>query len=800
MVDDSSFRSWVRRQRKGLDLTQAELAERLGYSPQLIQKIESGRRRPSKQFVEALVRHLGLAPQEREVVLQLARSEHLYDSAPDTDRTSVSSNLPAGSTRTLPAQPTPLLGREDDVEAAQQLLACPDVRLLTLVGPPGVGKTRLGIRVAAQMHERFEDGVCFVALTAVTDPDLIVPTVARALGLREGADDPAQAALRCWLRDKSLLLLLDNCEQVQAACTVAELLAACPGLKVLATSRVPLHVRGEQLYPVQPLALPDLRRLPDLQTLSRYPSFDLFVRRARAQEPSFALTPENAPAVAELCAGADGLPLAIELLAARSRALSPRELLAQLGNRLALLTGGPRDAPERHRTLRAAIDWSYALLSPHERRLFARLGAFVGGCTLEATGAVCDDAGEPSGPLPPDLLDGLASLVDASLLRRVDSAAGEHRYSMLETMREYAVQRLEESGEAEAVRQRHAEYHLKLAERAVPRLVRPEQGAWLARLEKEHDNLRAALIWSLEQGAGCQLGLRLATALNRLWELHGYRAEGQRWLGLLLDRCGQAPPQVLAGALHEAGILARDQGEYGDARRLLERSVALHEQSGDDKQGLADSLNTLGVVALYERDFARAEPLLEASLALRREFGRRPGIAKSLNNLGLLAMYTGDYARARVLHGQSYTLRRAERSTQAIATSLNNLGQVALCEGEPERAATLCRKSLGIYRELGDGVRSAESLQALAAIAAEAGDHRRAAQLWGTVEALRRNIGAPMPPVDRAFFAPYLSTARACMGEEAWEASLAEGRAMTPEDACVYALAAAHPAPAPRRT
>ncbi len=514
----------------------------------------------------------------------------------------------------LPAPLTSLIGRERELAAVRQALCRPQVRLLTLVGAPGIGKTRLGLEVADALTPEFEHGPFFVPLAPLRDPGLVASAIAQTLGVHEAGRQSLLDTLKVSLCNRQLLLVLDNFEHVLAAAPlVGELLAACPGLKVLATSRAPLHVYGEHEYPVPPLALPDLERIDDPEALAEVPAVALLVERARAVRPDFALTAQNAPAVAEVCVRLDGLPLALELAAARLKLLPPRAILARLGRRLELLTGGARDRSERHQTLRAALAWSHDLLSAGEQQLLRRLAVFVGGCTLEAAEAACafgaeEEDGDGLPPSASPVFDRLATLVDQSLLQETEQTAGEPRFVMLETIREYGLERLEASGEAPATRRRHAEYYLGLLAAAEhPLLVvdRAELNNLLERLEGEVDNLRAALAWSHEEARqgrveGARRALQTASGLAEVWTRRGHLSEARRWLEWMLAASGDAPTptRVKVKALNAAGFLAFAQGEYGRASALHEAAVDASRALGDERP-LACSLHYLGTVARH---------------------------------------------------------------------------------------------------------------------------------------------------------------------------------------------------------
>jgi predicted ATPase len=727
---------------------------------------------------------------------------------------------PAVTPTNLPRQLTSFVGRERDVEAVPKLLLREGVCLVTLTGPGGAGKTRLALQVAGDLIDAFPDGVFFVALASIGDPELILYAIAQTLGLPESGDRSPSESLKAYLSDKQMLILLDNFEHVlEAAPQVAELLATCPRLKVLVTSRAVLHLRGEKEFPVRPLALPDPKRLPPFETLSQYAAVALFIQRALDVKPEFAVTNANAPAVAEICARLDGLPLAIELAAAWIKLFPPQALLGRLESRLKLLTGGARDLPPRQQTLRGTIAWSYDLLAKEEKALFRRLSVFAGGFTLDAAESVCSAAGEvdrstsgtgaddrsggaPAGagdnrssrptdhspdPLEIEVLDGIASLADKSLLQQVTREPGdaEPRFGMLEVIREYGLECLATSGEAPAIRRRHASYFLTLVEEAEPELRGPQRGVWLQRLEMEHDNLRAALAWAAlvwsEEGGEAAAALRLGRALWEFWWVQGYLAEGREGLARLLALTG-APEYVAerAKALHRAGVLACDQGDYAAARALHEESLAVSSKLGD-RRGIATSLNNLahvarlqgdypaaqelygeslaigrnlgdrrliafsldglGMMARYQGDYAAARGFYEESLALGRELGDRQSVAIVLNNLGWVAQDQGDYAAARAFYEESLLLKRGLGDRRGVAFSLNGLGLVALCQGDHEPARALFEESLAIRRELGDRRGTAFSLNGLGTVARYQGDAEAARRFHEESLAIRQELG-----------------------------------------------------------
>lgn len=634
----------------------------------------------------------------------------------------------------LPLQPTALLGREAELAEAKVRLREPTTRLLTLTGTGGSGKTRLALQVAADLIDDFAHGVWFVDLGATSEPALVLSEVARAIGLREEGGGTIEEQLRDHLRDKEILLLLDNFEQLlPAAKTLARLLSTCPKLKLLVTSRAPLRIAGEQEFPIPPLPVPDPRRLPDLAHLEAFPSVELFVARATAIKPGFALTAANAPAVAAICVALDGLPLAIELAAARVRMLAPEAMIKRLEERLKLLTGGGRDKAERQQTMRGAIAWSYALLAEPDQLLFARLSVFAGGCTFEAAEVVVNGTGDL------DLFDGIGRIVEHSLLRQEDGPAGEPRFRMLATIREFAEERLVERGEAEALKQAHAANFLDFAEAAKSELAGPEQGKWLDRLETEHDNLRAAIEWYGHKAETTDQ-LRLVSRLFRFWLVRGHLSEGRARLEQALAAATDAPPVLRAEAMNAVGALASARGEYDAAERRYEEALALYRSVPDDG-GIAHVLDNLGFVAEMRGDFSRATSLYEEALALNRTLGDKGRLPDSLNSLGAVALAQGDYGRAETLFDECLALWRTAGDERGIGMALNALGAIALHRNDPGRAATLFEESLAAQRAVGDKLSIAHSTGNLAHARHRQGQLEEACELLDEAQRLYDELG-----------------------------------------------------------
>ena len=618
------------------------------------------------------------------------------------------------------------------------LLWRPDVRLVTLLGPGGIGKTRLAIEAANELIDELEHGATFVNLTLTRDPALVLPAVAQVVGAREEGDRPLRDTLRDHLRDREALIVLDNMEHIiEAAAAIAELLAGCPKLKVLVTSRERLRLRGEQTLDVPSLAFPDTSRLPNLQALGRFDAIGLFVQTARGVVPTFDLTAENAATVAAICVRLEGIPLAIELAASRLRHLSPANLLAQLDSRLATLTGGARDLPARQRTLRDTIAWSYDLLSDDEQTVFRRLSVFTGGCALDLADSVvaapADGAPRAQRIGGGVLLDTAATLADKSLLRWLDVSGG-NRIGMLEIVREYGVDALVQAGEVEAIRRAHAQAFLALAERAAPELMGPEQPIWLDRVEMEHDNFRSALRWALDAGES-SLAIKLVGALSRFWFLRGHLFEGSDWSTRVLAADSGEPSLVRAQALHGAGLIAETLGQLDKAIPAYEEALAIRETLGD-REGAARTLNNLANCALDTGDYAQAISLHERSLEHCRALDNRQGVGRSLAGLATVALQQSRLDDAEALFNEALPLLREVNDLYSVAIIIANLGVLAVNTGDFQRAREAAEEAQQIWRVLGDPIGIANAVGNLGEIAFMEGDLERARTLF--LDALAR--------------------------------------------------------------
>ena len=765
-----------------------------------------------------LVEQLGIEPAP--ALQELNRAILVQDTKLEAAPPEQPAPAPEREKRAAPGYSTSFVGRKRERRELTRLLRAADTSLVTLAGPGGTGKTRLALEVARELGPAFNHGTVVVDLTAVSDPELVASTISGRLGLRDSPGRGAVEALAAFLGGRQTLLVLDNFEQVLAAAPLlAELIERAPGPTLLVTSRAPLRLPSERVYSVPPLELPDPTRLPPLDRLRRLDAVRLFVERARQARADFELSAVNADAVAELCVRLDGLPLALELAAARVRLLSPRAIVDRLGRRLDLLRTEAPDQPERHRTLRAAIEWSYDLLAESEQRLFTCLGVFVGGFTLDGADAV-------GGTLGLDVLEGVESLLDNNLLRTLPTAGDEPRFGMLETIREYAAQRLATSGEAEDVRRRHGSYYLVLAEAAEPQLRGPRQAAWLERLDAENDNLRAALEWATENGE-VELGVRGGAGLWRFWQTRSLNGEGRERLELLLAlEAPNVAPALRADGLAAAGRLAFVVGDYEVARRHLEESLAVHREAGtvpwtamtvtilgaiagaqgDDRsaQSLVEesvelarasrdwwsqsvTLSILGDHWFARGELGSARRALEESLRASREAGDLRQVGRVLSNLGLVALAEQEHERAQHLFDEGLAVQRRLGDAWNITRSLDHLGVVAEASGDRAGAARLFSEALAMQAEADDRTGMAYSLELLAGLAVSDGRARRAVRLLSAAGMLRDDVGVfPMSPLNRK--EPPLGELRARLGDERFKEAWARGRSLMLAEVVAYAL------------
>jgi len=831
MDTTASLGYWIRRRRKTLDLTQRALAERVGCSLAAIKKIEQDERRPSRQVAERLADALSVPASQREAFLEAARGLRSVDQLSFAREPMVPTLAPPNTSKSfphnLPIQLTSFIGREREMAEVKQLLS--NSRLLTLIGPGGTGKTRLTLQIAEDLLPSFADGVWLAESASLTDASFIPQTIAGIFGLRELPNMPILNIVTDYLRAKQLLLILDNCEHLIDGCAKLSdhLLHACPQLKIIASSREALDIAGETAYRVPSLSLPDQTQVTQEAAMG-FESVQLFVERASAANPKFHLTNENASAVAQICRRLDGIPLALELAAARIKVFSTEEIVAHLDNRFSLLTGGSRTALERHQTLRALIDWSYELLSNDERRLFHGFSVFAGGWTFEAAEAVCPDL---------DVLNLLTQLVDKSLVM-VDADAQERskRYHLLETIRQYASERLLEAGESGQTRARHVGFFLKFAETAEPHLNGPQELKWLSHLETENDNLRAALEWAMNNDI--IIALRLATALYLFWNRHGYHAEGRRLLSEALARLQKLPPAegeaadrriaLQARALNAFGSLGFGVGDLVGSSKIFEEAIVLSRQIGE-KYTLAQALSTLAYARSFLGDAEGSYRAAEEGLALAREGGDKVLLGQALRNMAsAMAMTHGDPKVTRSYAEEALQLYREAGAHGAFAMALFNMGFWATSQenyaearsrfeaclpllsesgdrnhvnaayselahlerqqGHFAQAKPLYRETLLEWQRLGHRAAIAHELECLAMIAKAQEEDERAAKLFGAAEVLRENIHLPMTDFERVEYEREVNDLRANMDEATLTKAWSEGRALTMEQAIAFAL------------
>jgi predicted ATPase/transcriptional regulator with XRE-family HTH domain len=778
-MEQHSFGYWLRLKRKALDLTREGLADRVGYSAATIRKIEAEERRPSAQMVERLADIFGVSPNERTAFLHFARGD--WKAAPSETGAPGPWRAATPSTRSnLPASTTSFVGRQKEIDEIKQHLGTS--RLVVLTGPGGTGKTRLALQVANDLRGAYRDGVWWVELAPLRDPSLVGDAIAQALKLSASSEAPLVELLKRRLANMNTLLLLDNFEHLlPAAPLVGELLASAPQSSVLATSRERLHVYGEQEYPVYPLDLPDLQRDESLEELLAHDAVNLFVQRARATQPGFDLDEAQKSAVARICVRLDGLPLALELAASQVKIFPPSLLAQRLQDSLGTLPTGPRDRPERQRTLRAAIEWSYTLLHEDEQALFDRMAVFRGGATLDAIERVCGR------DRPEELVNTLTALVDKNLVFRRDHRLSEPRFAMLETIHEYAHERLQAGGEAAQVQARYVAYFAGLAEQAAEQIRSSRQSYWLNRLQAEHDNLRAVLNWTLE-GHDSLSGLRLAAALGDHWYYNGLAGEGRRWTGLALEKAASAAPALRAGVLRSAGQSAFGVGDLPGAGVLLLQALALYRQL-EDERNAAWALVLLSMFRMGNADKNQENmALCQEGLEIFRRLDDRPGMAQAFNVLGELTRLVGDDEAASRYYEECLAMVKQTGERLREGMSYGNLSFIAYHSAQYQTAEIYSKQALRIYREMGNEYGMVTNLAILAGPTAALSASQRAARLLGASQALLEKYGVQHQPSDEPEIQRYVAAVQSLLNAQDIQAAWQAGSAMTLQEIVDYAL------------
>jgi predicted ATPase/transcriptional regulator with XRE-family HTH domain len=777
----TTFGAVLQRLRRAAGLSQEELAERAGLSARGISDLERGvRHAPRPATLRLLADALDLDETQR---ARLTASAFAGPTEPTVAPASTRAVFPAVA-GSLPHAAHALVGREGELADLVDRLRDPRACLVTLTGPGGVGKTRLAVQAAIELRTELLDAVAFIPLAAIRDSSLVLPTVAQALGMRDSSQYSSEEGLVTMLQGRRSLLILDNFEQVlDASPLIARWLASCPGLQLLITSRVALNLAQEQRYPVAPLAVPDPAPYQGSSGVATSPSVQLFVQRARHVRPDFNLTPGNTEAVAAICRRLDGLPLAIELAAARTAVLPAQALLDRMERALPLLTGGARDQPERLRTMRNAIAWSYDALSPAAQALFRRLAVFQGGFCLDAAEAVHVATGEAWD----SVFDGIAELVEASLLRSEDGPGGDPRFSMLETIREYGLDQLAASGEEQTVRELHAAWVLSFVERAEPELFRLEQRTWGERLEAERPNIRAALAW-FERITDAERALRLAGILPTFGWARGHLRESQEWLQRALAIPGESSAAARAWAILGISTLAYFQGNYDLARTMAEEGLAI-ARDGGFALGMGWALHMLADTAWMQEDLPRARALGESVIAQQREAGHPGLLAISLGDMGMIALYSGDRARGEAWSAEGLALCRALGNRWYIANHIGGQGDLAQAQGNLERAVQCYRESLPLFLEVDDRWYVASPIAGVAAIAVAHGRLEAAARLLGVAAGLNEVSGSAPGPWDQGRDEQTAAALQRDLGEVGFARAFAIGRGLPIDQAVAEAMA-----------